>query len=74
MLGTVAGTLTGMGLGALLAFAVCSGLEGYGGVRFVKEPLAVIGVGIALGGVGGGFVGRWSVSAGASRRGPGGPT
>jgi hypothetical protein len=70
MLGIVAGTLAGMGLGALLALAIYSGLEGYAGVRFVKEPLAMIGAGLALGGLLGGFVGRWSVGAGATRRGP----
>jgi hypothetical protein len=70
MLGIVAGTLTGMGLGAVLTFAIGLELEVHAGVRFGKEPLAVLGVGIALGGLVGGLVGRWSVGTGASRRGP----
>jgi hypothetical protein len=60
MVGIVAGTLTGMGLGVLLSLAICSGLEGYAGVRFVKEPLAIAAVGLTVGGVLGGLVGRRS--------------
>ena len=50
------GSLTGMVLGAMLVAAVCSGLERW--VRFGKEPLALIPVGLLVGGVVGGVVGR----------------
>lgn len=50
------GSLTGMALGAMLVAAVCSGLERW--VGFSKEPLALIPVGMLVGGVLGGVVGR----------------
>lgn len=70
MLGLVAGSLTGMALGSVLSFAVCAGLEHYGGVRFTKEPLILITfVGVPMGGVLGALVGRWSVTYRYERRG-----
>jgi hypothetical protein len=74
MLGLVAGSLTGMVLGAVLVAAVCAGLEHYGGVRLGKEPITLILlVGAPVGGFLGALVGLWSVTYGDKRRGPDGP-
>jgi hypothetical protein len=74
MVGLVAGSLTGMALGAVLVAAVCAGLEHYTGSRFGKEPLLLIVVlGIPVGGLLGALVGRWSVTSGARRQRPDDP-
>ena len=74
MIGMVAGTVTGIALGAAFVVAVCIGLEDYAGVKFGKEPLLlIVVVGMPLGGFVGALVGRWAVSTGAERRGPGNP-
>ena len=71
MIGLIAGTLTGMALGAVFVAAVCAGLESHAGVKFGKEPLLrIVVVGMPLGGLLGALVGRWAVSTGAERRGP----
>jgi hypothetical protein len=59
-----------MALGAVFVLTVCAGLESHAGMKFGKEPLLLVVVAVPLGGLVGGLVGRWAVSAGAERRGP----
>ena len=74
MVGLVAGSLSGMVLGAMLVAAVCAGLESYAGAQFAKEPLTLIMLlGMPMGGFLGALVGLWSVTYGARRRGPDDP-
>jgi hypothetical protein len=71
MVGLVAGSLTGMVLGAILVAAVCAGLESYAGAQFAKEPLTLIMLlGMPMGGFLGALVGVWSVTYSTRRRGP----
>ena len=71
MVGLVAGSLTGMALGAVLVAGVCAGLELNAGTRFGKEPLTLsLVLGMPVGGFLGAVVGLWSVTYGAKRRGP----
>jgi hypothetical protein len=71
MIGLVAGSLTGVALGAGLVAGVCVGLESYAGARFGKEPLTLIMVlGMPVGGFLGALVGLWSVTSRAKGRGP----
>ena len=71
MVGLVAGSLTGIALGAVLVAAACAGLELYAQTRFGKEPLTLITlIGMPVGGLLGALVGLWSVTHGAKRRCP----
>jgi hypothetical protein len=64
-----------MVLGGMLVAAACLGLERYAGVRFTKEPLALITlVGMPLGGIIGGLLGWWSMSYSDQHRGPDEPS
>jgi hypothetical protein len=75
MVGLIAGSLTGMALGAGLVAAVCAGLDLYAEARFGKEPLTLIMVlGMPVGGFLGALVGLWSVTYGAKHRRPDDPT
>jgi hypothetical protein len=74
IMGLVAGSLTGMALGAVLVAAVCAGLEHYAGARFAKEPLPLIMLlGLPVGGLLGALVGLWSVTYRARQQGPDDP-
>ena len=58
LLAMLLGLLTGMVLGAMLVAAICMSLERYAGVALGKEPLALIPMGMFVGGVIGCVVGR----------------
>jgi len=69
MHGIIAGSLTGIVLGAILVLAVSSGVETYAGMRICKQPLLWALLAMLPGGVLGGLVGRWSVTNNTARRG-----
>ena len=67
MVGLIAGTLSGTVLGGLVVAAVCIDLEYLAGVRWCKEPLLLIpALGMPVGGLLGGLVGRRSVHSEAA--------
>jgi hypothetical protein len=74
MVGLVAGSLTGIVLGAVVVAAVCASLEHYAGTQFSKEPLLLnMLLGMPVGGFLGALMGLWSVTYGAKRRVPDDP-